>query len=509
MAAWSRGAARARLLVHRVRGRRGSGPGVRALRSGLKFSLVPAETTPYVGRGQVTEFSGWLFHTRAPVRRAWLLADGREHSVRLGYRRPDVVKRQAKRGHRVPMGAGAGVAIPLAAVDNERLVTLRLRVELAGGKRVERDLPDLRVLPGTGAAPLTVVWPSTGPKVAICLASWSPREDYLRQQLDSIRAQDHQNWVCIVCDDASPAASVTLIRAAIAGDPRFVLAENDANVGFYRNFERALRLVPADAELVALSDQDDIWYKDKLSTLVMHFDDPEVQLAYSDMRLVDQDGVPFADSFWNKRRNQWDDLIALLQLNTVTGAACMIRADLVSERVLPFPPGLAFHDHWVALVALASGRMSFADRPLYSYRQHTGAVTGHREDDFGAGLPSAARLALAALSPRHPLPAQQRVRLESLARFELPRISCFATVLLMRDSGGLPSGLRRRLSDLSGADQRILPWWRLTRLPASTRAAATHADRQFLAGAVWHRAQRRRRLVLPPGRDASAARSAE
>ena len=51
-----------------------------------------------------------------------------------------------------------------------------------------------------------------------------------------------------------------MIREAVAGDTRFVLSRSDEHLGFYRNFERALEMVPSEAELVALSDHDDRWY---------------------------------------------------------------------------------------------------------------------------------------------------------------------------------------------------------------------------------------------------------
>ena len=59
-------------------------------------------------------------------------------------------------------------------------------------------------------------------------------------------------------------------------------------MGFYRNFERALGMVPAEAELIALSDQDDRWYPDKLSSLRAALGGS--RLAYSDARLVDREG---------------------------------------------------------------------------------------------------------------------------------------------------------------------------------------------------------------------------
>ena len=66
-------------------------------------------------------------------------------------------------------------------------------------------------------------------------------------------------------------------------------------------------------------------------------------------------------------------------MNTVTGAATLFRRELL-ERTLPFPPRHgphSFHDQWIALVALATGRLAYVDRPLYDYVQHRSAVLGH------------------------------------------------------------------------------------------------------------------------------------
>ena len=62
----------------------------------------------------------------------------------------------------------------------------------------------------------------------------------------------------------------------------------------------------------------------------------------------------------------------------MTGAASLFRRELLAD-VLPFPPLLAkgFHDHWLALVAMARGEIAYLDEPLYDYVQHGGAVIGH------------------------------------------------------------------------------------------------------------------------------------
>jgi hypothetical protein len=67
----------------------------------------------------------------------------------------------------------------------------------------------------------------------------------------------------------------------------------------------------------------------------------------------------------------------MLVANSVTGAAMLMRRD-VAELSLPFPdtPAHAFHDAWLAAVALAAGDIAYVDRPLYDYVQHRGAVFG-------------------------------------------------------------------------------------------------------------------------------------
>jgi Glycosyl transferase family 2 len=205
--------------------------------------------------------------------------------------------------------------------------------------------------------------------IAVCMATYEPDPALLRVQLESLRAQTDTNWVCVVSDDASTGA------IDVGGDERFIVSRSDRRRGFYGNFERALRLAPAEAELVALCDQDDRWHPDKLATLRAALGG--AAMAYSDQRLVDADGRVLRDTMWEGRRNNHTDIVSLLVANSVTGAATLFRRDVI-DLALPFPdsPGLQFHDHWLGLVALAAGDVAYVDRPLYDYVQHGGAVFG-------------------------------------------------------------------------------------------------------------------------------------
>jgi hypothetical protein len=228
----------------------------------------------------------------------------------------------------------------------------------------------------------------------------------------------------------------------------------------YRNFERSLALAPAEATWVALADQDDRWYPEKLETLRDHLG--SATLVYGDMRVVDSRGAVLSDTYWTYRRNNHTNFASLMLANTVTGAAALFRRELL-DRALPFPPlvGNAYHDHWIACVAMASGRITYVDRPLHDYVQHGEAAQGHLSANLlGVRRPRRGRLTrlgerLTKLRERRFRPGGEYLYFEVVCRIALS-----ARVLEMR-CGELMTRRKRRVA----------------------RGLAT-CDRS-LAGAVW------------------------
>jgi glycosyltransferase involved in cell wall biosynthesis len=228
--------------------------------------------------------------------------------------------------------------------------------------------------------------PKGGPLIAIAMATHRPPTELFRRQIESIRDQTHENWVCVISDDGSPDERVDAMLEILGDDPRFRLHRSDERRGAYRNFEHALELVPAEADLVALCDQDDYWHADKLQVLREAIGSDK-ELVYSDMRIVDADGSEISDSYWTERRNNHTNFASLLIANTVTGAASLLRREVL-EYALPFPQELPeqLHDHWLAIVAMARGEIAYIPRPLYDYVQHDDAALGHARANQGAKL---------------------------------------------------------------------------------------------------------------------------
>ena len=401
-------------------------------------------------------------------------------------REPEDAASDDPKAHSYRSGFWATVPIEMPATGG---LALTLRAKLSDGSRVDVPLGTIAVVdrpePDPQAAAAAV---ARGARIGIALASYGPDLDLFRGQIDSIRAQSREDWICLISDDCSPPETFQRMRDLVDGDERFVLVRSPRRRGFYRNFERALELLPREFDYVALADQDDRWDPEKLATLADAIGD--ANLVYSDQRIVDADGNVLAPSYWGDRSNNYEDLTSLLITNTVTGAASLFRRDLL-DRALPFPqpPGEQYHDHWLALVALACGRIAYVDRPLYGYVQHGGAALGRASATAGpaAGLGQRARRLLRGSA------GEAAVGSRAAYFYALRRLEVLAQVLLMRCGDRLDTASRRDLERVIRSERSPAAMLWLAARPARAhfgRAETGGAEHILLQGIVWKHLQR-------------------
>lgn len=220
------------------------------------------------------------------------------------------------------------------------------------------------------------------PRVCIVLATHEPNIAFLREQVESIRAQSYSNWICVVQDDASSGDLYKGIEQTIGNDSRFQIERNRERLGAYHTFERGLSRVPADAEYVCFADQDDVWRSDKLEKLVSLLQTSFAVLVHSDLSLIDDRGEKLHASCWKweGRKIGGESFPLLLLMNNVTGCAAMFRRRLL-DIALPFPPQsdtnpFFLHDWWLALMATERGGIAATREPLVAYRRHSGNTLG-------------------------------------------------------------------------------------------------------------------------------------
>lgn len=386
---------------------------------------LPPRVPPH--RDLVWGFSGWARRPGARLRAAAVVVGtARFPAAELNTLRFDAEAAQRRHGVEPDLACGFWGLATLPATAEGGTQSAILALEWTDGTREEWPagpvaVEDAAPPPPAGSQENGTQQdrpPEGGPLVAIAMATYNPDPALFRAQVDSIRSQTHERWVCLIEDDGSDDAHWRDILEATAGDDRFRPVRNGVNLGFYRNFERALGRVPAEADFVALADQDDRWAPGRLAALVSALADGRAGgtvLAFGNMRVVDSAGRVVSETFWPGLDSRHDSLDALLMANAVTGCACLFRTSLL-RLALPFPAlgRGAYHDHWIACCAAAEGTIAYLPQSLGDYVQHGANSLGYRRRP---GLRLAAKLAAAlALAPALALAAQSATARRRLAK---------------------------------------------------------------------------------------------
>jgi glycosyltransferase involved in cell wall biosynthesis len=204
---------------------------------------------------------------------------------------------------------------------------------------------------------------------------------FLREQLDSIARQSVPPAELVISDDASSDETVAIARAFAESSAFAVLVvENSAPLGAGENFMRAA--LACQSELVAFSDQDDVWDEAKLARCVAWFEDPQTQLVVHGWTVVDDElrergrHIPKQQAFERLRAPKWGQApgMAMTFRRSLLDLRDWARRPPSHERGRPL-----LHDEWVYGLARVAGRIVFVGEALCFYRQHGANVEGAPE----------------------------------------------------------------------------------------------------------------------------------
>ena len=211
------------------------------------------------------------------------------------------------------------------------------------------------------------------PTVAILMATYNG-EKYLSEQIDSILNQRQVNVHLYVSDDGSTDNTLNIIQ-----DYKNKYKENFKNVFKVKfkypakNFLSILPKITNNYDYYAFSDQDDVWYQDKLITAINKINEGHDlycgRTENVDKNLISTGYSPlfeFAPSFKN----------AIVQ--SIAGGNTMVFNHKVFELLKPsFNFEHHAHDWWTYILTTFSGYKVFYDPfPKVMYRQHENNFNG-------------------------------------------------------------------------------------------------------------------------------------
>jgi len=205
--------------------------------------------------------------------------------------------------------------------------------------------------------------------VSIAMCTYNG-ERFITEQLKSIIEQSLKNIEIIITDDCSSDKTIQIIKKFQEQDSRIKLYQNKSNLGFIKNFEKAISL--CNGEYIALADQDDIWKLNKLEIFLKEIKDN--LLIYSDAELIDKDSKKLHKTLLGNKNFIKNNNQAFIFDNCVSGNTLMFSKKL-KKYILPIPEGITFHDIWIAFIASTIGSITYTDEPMIYYRRYNEQIT--------------------------------------------------------------------------------------------------------------------------------------
>lgn len=224
-------------------------------------------------------------------------------------------------------------------------------------------------------------------KVDILLATYNG-EKYVAEQIESILNQTYKNFNLIISDDCSKDSTPDILKKYAEKDKRIILHLQLQNLGVVKNIEFLLKQV--NSELYMLSDQDDVWLKEKVEKSVETLKRKNADLVFGDLEVVDQDLNTIYPSFGdfmllNKKINKYINSYKVNYLyNCVTGCTIISKKEFI-KKILPLPTYSKFvlHDYWIGLMIGIYGKLAYMPEKYIKYRQHGDNQVGTNKISHG------------------------------------------------------------------------------------------------------------------------------
>ncbi len=214
-------------------------------------------------------------------------------------------------------------------------------------------------------------------KIDILMATYNG-EKYVSEQIKSILQQTYKNWTLIIRDDNSDDNTLKILYKYQKKDKRIkIINDSMGNLGFVKNFEELLKY--SDSDFIMFSDQDDIWYNNKVEKMydrivtennnipiLVHCN---ANVCDSNLKLIKKN---FIKSIEMKKNNYFFSFI-------VQGSSIILNKNL-KIIALPFLKESYLHDRYLHLLSELFGKKIFIDEPLMNYRQHENNQIGSKSN---------------------------------------------------------------------------------------------------------------------------------
>ncbi len=204
--------------------------------------------------------------------------------------------------------------------------------------------------------------------ISVAMATYNG-EKYIKEQLDSILKQLEDKDEIIISDDGSKDKTIDIIKSY--NDKRIKLINGPCK-GVKQNFANAI--TNCAGKYIFLSDQDDIWMNDKVSTVLKKIEEKKCMCVIHDAKIVDSKNKTTYEESFMKYRKSKKGIINNIIKNSYIGC-CMAFDSKMKDKILPIPDNIEMHDQWIGIQSEKCGNVEFINRVLINYRRHESNVS--------------------------------------------------------------------------------------------------------------------------------------
>lgn len=205
-------------------------------------------------------------------------------------------------------------------------------------------------------------------EVQVLLSSYNG-EKYIKEQIDSILAQQGVKVRLLVRDDGSKDGTKEILEEyrKKCSNVQIIFGENKGVIdSFFELIEQA-----GEAEYFSFADQDDVWLPEKLfrAVTLLSKENNQLPLVYcSGKQLVDAGlkPIPAAITYREVRTEFGNALVE----NMCTGCTCVINNSLLKLLQGKQPEFTIMHDFWIYFIGTCFGKVIYDEQSYILYRQH-------------------------------------------------------------------------------------------------------------------------------------------
>lgn len=241
------------------------------------------------------------------------------------------------------------------------------------------------------------------PKVSVIVPNYNYGR-FLEKRLESIAWQTFRDYELIILDDASADNSLEVINKFSSTHETQVLLNQTNSGSVFKQWYKGLSLAKAD--IIWVAESDDLSESDFLEKMLPLMNDPEVNLAYCNSHVIDDNGLvtknyylntgwydnlPRGNKWWNSYINdgqlEMNDGLAIKNIIPNANAVLFRKSSIMNintDELFSFKCG---GDWYIYINSIKSGKIAYNSLPLNYHRRHKNSVVGKSVNSASETIP--------------------------------------------------------------------------------------------------------------------------